>query len=378
MGQTQANKEPCKRETYLKPCKFESNDLSPPTSPSKMGKVRQLKKFGTDKPHMKLAMAKVDNIKNIKELNSNEYKSKKSDSDEGKSIDDYILLKVIGRGNFGKVMLVKSKIDNNFYALKCLKKVDVIQMKCEQLIRSEKRILEDIDHPFIIKLHLTFQTPEKLYMLFDYNNGGELFFHLQNKIRFSEDVARFYAVQLYLALSYLHYNNIIYRDVKPENIILDKEGYIKLIDFGLAKERFYNDSLTGTLCGTSEYLGNNVIKLAPELVLGNKYGFGLDWWGFGILLYEMLIGVPPFTDENKTQLFKKIVTGEPTFKYFNDKVSISKEAKDLILKLLAKRPKDRIKPESISQHAFFKNIRFDDIHKRKVIAPFIPKIVSLV
>jgi serine/threonine protein kinase len=215
--------------------------------------VRQSKKYYTEKQFLKNHLIKLDDKKNIKEVN--EYKSKNVKTSDGKTLDDYILLKVIGRGNFGKVILVKSKLNNEFYALKSMKKAEILKLKCENLINTEKRVLERTDHPFIIKLHLTFQTPEKLYMVFDYNNGGELFFHLQHKTRFNEDLVRFYGAQLYLALSYLHFNNIIYRDIKPENIILDNMGYIKLIDFGLSKDKFYSDSLTGTICGTSEYLG---------------------------------------------------------------------------------------------------------------------------
>jgi serine/threonine protein kinase len=377
MGQVPSNSngDPTKTVGFLKNCDAEENNYkNPPVSPT-LEHIRKHKKFGTEKPTYKLDLPRAEHAKNIVELNF-EYKSKKSESDEGKRVEDYVLLKTIGKGNFGKVILAKSKIDNNFYALKCLKKSEITEMKCNHLIKAEKRVLEKIDHPFIIKLHLTFQTPEKLYMLFDYNNGGELFFHLQNKIRFSEDLAKFYAAQLYLALSYLHHNNIIYRDIKPENIILDNMGYIKLIDFGLAKDKFHVDSLTGTLCGTSEYLGNYLLILAPELILGNKYGFSLDWWGFGILLYEMLIGVPPFADDNRTRLFKKIVTDEPKFTYYSDRINVSNEARDLISKLLAKNPKDRIKPDKIPLHPFFKDISFDDIFKRKAVVPFVPKIVN--
>jgi protein-serine/threonine kinase len=239
----------------------EINPLDTTTISPIIENIRKQKKFRTEKPTMKISdLPKIDNEKNIKELNF-EYKSKKSNSLEGKNIDDYILLKTIGKGNFGKVVLVKSKSDNNFYALKCLKKSEIIEMKCNHLIKAEKRVLEKIDHPFIIKLHLTFQTSEKLYMLFDYNNGGELFFHLQQKTRFNEELSCFYAAQLYLAISYLHHNNIIYRDLKPENIILDNSGYVKLIDFGLARDKFHSDSKTGTLCGTSEYIGKSFINI---------------------------------------------------------------------------------------------------------------------
>jgi protein-serine/threonine kinase len=218
-------------------------------------KVLRPKKYPTEKNVLKHCLPKLDTQRDLKQLNKEPLKSRFANTPDGKKVEDYVLLKVIGRGNFGKVILVKSKIDNHFYALKCMKKREIIELKCEGLIKTEKRVLEKIDHPFIIKLHLTFQTLDKLNMLFDYSNGGELFFHLQKKVRFSEDLSRFYAAQLYLAISYLHFNNIIYRDIKPENIILDNMGYIKLIDFGLSKDKFYSDSLTGTLCGTSEYLG---------------------------------------------------------------------------------------------------------------------------
>jgi serine/threonine protein kinase len=221
----------------------------------KIGGVLRPKKYSSDKNVLKNVLPKIDNKKNLRENNCTAQKSKFAKSSEGKSVDDYVFLKVIGRGNFGKVVLVKSKDDNNFYALKCMKKSNIAELKCETLIKTEKRTLEKIDHPFIIKLHLTFQTPDKLFLLLDYCNGGELFFHLQKKIRFSEELSKFYAAQLYLAISYLHFNNIIFRDLKPENVILDNMGYLKLIDFGLCKDKFYTDSLTATICGTPEYLG---------------------------------------------------------------------------------------------------------------------------
>jgi protein-serine/threonine kinase len=173
----------------------------------------------------------------------------------GPCLADYVFIKVIGKGNFGKVILVKSRIDNKYYALKCIKKKELIKRECVDLIKTEKRVLKKISHPFIIKLHESFQNDEKVYMLFDYTNGGDLFFHLNDKTRFSENVSKIYAAQLYLALEYLHRNNIIYRDLKPENILLDKNGNIKLIDFGLSKDNFDKFSRGTTMCGTGEYLG---------------------------------------------------------------------------------------------------------------------------
>jgi protein-serine/threonine kinase len=199
-------------------------------------------------------VVRVKKFKTSKELNKLNLKLVAAD------IADYVFIKVIGKGNFGKVVLVKSRVDEKYYALKCLKKKELIKKECVELIKTEKRVLKKICHPFIIKLHHAFQTHDKLYMLFEYINGGDLFFHLNNCIRFSEDVAKFYAAQLYLALNYLHDNNIIYRDLKPENILLDKHGNIKLIDFGLSKDNFDKDSRSFTMCGTGEYLGNNRLK----------------------------------------------------------------------------------------------------------------------
>jgi len=199
-------------------------------------------------------------------------------------------------------------------------------------------------------------------MAFDYYNGGELFFHLQKHRRFSENLTRFYAAEIYLALRFLHKGGIIYRDLKPENIILDRDGHIKLIDFGLAKSGISLDNPTSTICGTNEYI-------PPEVICGKKYAFNFDWWGFGNILYEMMFGYPAFNDQNKANLFKKIVQSEPTYKGANP----SFEAQDLLRRLLKKEPKERIKAEDIPSHPWFKGINFDEIAVMKVAPPFKPK-----
>jgi serum/glucocorticoid-regulated kinase 2 len=201
-----------------------------------------------------------------------------------KDLSGYELLKVIGKGTFGKVVLARSKDDNKLYALKCLKKEHILRTKNIINLRNEKRIIEELDNPFIVKLKFTFQSKDKIFMGFEYFNGGELFFHLhRNKVSFSEDVVRFYAAEIYLALRYLHSKGVVYRDLKPENIILDEEGHIKLIDFGLARDNMTEQSMTSTFCGTNEYI-------PPELLKGESYTFNFDWWGYGVLLYEMLYG----------------------------------------------------------------------------------------
>jgi len=206
-------------------------------------------------------------------------------------------------------------------------------------------------------------------MGFEYFNGGELFFHLhRNKVSFSEDVVRFYAAEIYCALWYLHKNGIVYRDLKPENIILDEEGHLKLIDFGLAKDNISEKNLTSTFCGTNEYI-------PPELLKGEKYGFSFDWWGYGVLLYEMLFGKPSFYDNNRTTLFKKIIFEEPNY---TTNRSVSNEAVNLIRQLLDKNIKKRINPEKIPSHPFFsKKINFDDIASLKIKPPFKPKVKGL-
>jgi len=269
-------------------------------------------------------------------------------------------LKVIGRGTFGKVLLVKSDDDNKLYALKCIKKIHVLKTNNLSNILNEKKIFEKLDSPFIIKLIQTFQDQEMLYLLFDYYNGGELFFHIQKMKRFNEEIVKFYAAEIYCALEYLHTQKIIYRDLKPENIVLDKFGHIKLIDFGLAKD--FNKKrvdLCSTFCGTNEYI-------PPEVISGERYSYNFDWWGYGNIIYEMLYGRPPFTDStgSKNTLFQKIVKEEPNF----TKYTISHEAKDLIKSLLKKNPNDRINPARIPKHPFFKNIDFNMI-RAKLITP---------
>jgi len=185
----------------------------------------------------------------------------------------------------------------------------------------------------------------------------------KDKKRFSENLARFYAAEIYLALSHLHKEKFIYRDLKPENVVLDKNGHVKLIDFGLAKGNISSSNLTGTVCGTNEYI-------PPEVICGKRYGFNFDWWGFGNILYEMLFGFPPFSDRNKSDLFKKIVYQEPSFRGIN----ISDDAQDLLKRLLKKDPKERIKPHEIPSHPWFKNLNFEDIMNLRVDPPFKPKV----
>ncbi|XP_054701839.1 serine/threonine-protein kinase Sgk2 isoform X4 [Grus americana] len=198
---------------------------------------------------------------------------------------DFDFLKVIGKGSFGKVLLAKRKCDGTFYAVKVLHKKTILKKKEQNHIMAERNVLlKNVKHPFLVGLHYSFQTSEKLYFVLDYVNGGELFFHLQRERCFREPRARFYAAEVASAIGYLHSLNIIYRDLKPENILLDCQGHIVLTDFGLCKEGMEQEETTSTFCGTPEYL-------APEVLKKQPYDRTVDWWCLGAVLYEMLFGL---------------------------------------------------------------------------------------
>jgi len=279
-------------------------------------------------------------------------------------LDDFTLLKVIGKGSYGKVMLVRHKDDpeETVYAMKMLRKENVIKRNQVEHTKTERNVLEAVSHPFIVTLHYAFQTPKKLYFVLEYCPGGELFFHLSRAGRFSEGRCRFYASEILLAIEYLHRLNIIYRDLKPENILLASDGYLKLTDFGFAKKIEHR---TYTLCGTPEYI-------APEVLLNKGHGKPVDWWTLGILVYEMIVGYPPFVDEDPMGIYQKILAGKVYFpKYFD------KNAKALVKKLLTADLSKRYGnlkdgPMDILKHAWFSSLNFAELEEFKVPAPYKP------
>ncbi len=230
----------------------------------------------------------------VRERNNNaenKLKEKEIDEDENNSritLSNFTLLKVVGKGAFGKVLQVRR--DDKLYAMKILKKENVIKRNQIEHTRTERRVLGFVRHPFIVSLYYAFQTETKLFLVLDYCGGGELFFHLGKAGRFKEDRARFYSASIALAIEYLHSKNIIYRDLKPENVLLDSEGHIKLTDFGLSKENITDLNLAHSFCGTPEYL-------APEILRRCGHGKPADWWSLGALLYEMLTGMQPLIKE---------------------------------------------------------------------------------
>jgi len=232
--------------------------------------------------------------------------------------------------------------------------------------KAEKNILQKLCHPFLVNLNYSFQTPDKLYFIMDYVNGGELFFHLQKDKTFTEERARFYCAEIVLGLEYLHNSGVLYRDLKPENLLLTGEGHICMTDFGISKEGLLSDDdRTATFCGTPEYL-------APEVLEGSGYGKAVDWWSFGTLMCEMLTGLPPFYAEDVHQMYQQIMTAK-----LKIPSSVSSEATDLLEKLLVRDPSARLtEPEKIKKHKWFSCIDWAKLATKEVKPPFIPPVKS--
>jgi protein-serine/threonine kinase len=284
----------------------------------------------------------------------------KAKRDAKLTVEDFIWVKVIGRGSFGKVYLVQKKSNKKYYALKTLKKEDIIARELVVNAFTEKNVLQNSAHPFVVKLRYSFQTESTLYLVMDYLPGGELFHHLKKRGRFDEDTARFYACEVILAIEYIHDKlDIMYRDLKPENILLDSSGHIKVTDFGLStstKKAF-------SFSGTPEYF-------APEILAEKGYDKSVDWWSLGCLLYEMLAGQPPYKYKTKPQLFNDILNNKPIMpSYF------SKESVDLLSRLMTKNPEERLGFKGsveIKEHPFFKVLDWEEISSKKRNPPIVP------
>jgi serum/glucocorticoid-regulated kinase 2 len=233
---------------------------------------------------------------------------------------------------------------------------------------AERLVLAQVESPFIVPLKFSFQTEQKLYLVLAFVNGGELFHHLQREHRFDEKRARFYSAELLLALEHLHELDVVYRDLKPENILLDYTGHIALCDFGLCKLNMKDNEKTNTFCGTPEYL-------APEILSGNGYDKTIDWWTLGVLLYEMLAGLPPFYDEVTDKMYEKILNDPLVFGE-----EFGPEAQSILTGLLNRNPAKRLGAkgaDEIKKHPFFdKHIDFKLLAKKRIQPPFKPSVVS--
>ncbi|ELU04030.1 hypothetical protein CAPTEDRAFT_114953 [Capitella teleta] len=283
---------------------------------------------------------------------------------------DFSFLKVLGKGSFGKVMLAELKGTGVHYAIKALKKDIVLEDDDVECTMIEKRILSlSCQHPYLTHLHSTFQSVSHLFFVMEYLNGGDLMFHIQQAGRFDIERSRFYAAEIICGLQFLHERNTIYRDLKLDNVMLDRDGHIKIADFGMCKENVIGESKASTFCGTPDYI-------APEILKGLKYNCSVDWWSFGVLLYEMLIGQSPFHGDDEDDLFHSICNDTPHYPRW-----IKGDAASCISLLLERDAELRLgMPDCtcgpIRSHPFFKTVDWVRLERREIEPPFKPKIKS--
>ncbi|KAM9758779.1 protein kinase C delta type-like [Menidia menidia] len=284
----------------------------------------------------------------------------------GLTLNHLTFHKVLGKGSFGKVMLAELKGRGQYFAVKVLKKDVVIMDDDVECTMVEKRILALAwENPFLTHLYSTFQSKEHLFFVMEYLNGGDLMFHIQDKGRFDINRATFYAAEIVVGLQFLHSKGVVYRDLKLDNVMLDKDGHIKIADFGMCKENISVDNRATTFCGTPDYI-------APEILLGQKYTFSVDWWSFGVLVYEMLIGQSPFQGDDEDELFESIRSDVPHYPRW-----ITKESKSLMEQLFEREPTRRLGVVGdIRAQPFFKTINWSELEKRQVDPPFKPKVKS--
>lgn len=285
---------------------------------------------------------------------------------------DFEPLTCLGKGSFGTVLLVRHIQTGKLYAQKQLRKASlVVKKRLVEQTKTERTILESVNrHPFVVKLFYAFQDHEKLYLILEYAQGGELFNYLATQHMLTEDVAAFYMAELVLALEHLHHDlGVVYRDLKPENCLLDATGHLLLTDFGLSKVAVDEERCTSIL-GTAEYM-------APEVIQGRPYGKECDWWSLGILGFDLMTGSPPFSGNNQGKIQEKIVKSKLTFPYF-----LSPDAKDLLTRLLRKEPAKRLgyrgrkDIQIIKSHRFFRGIDWKSLEKRAVMPPIQPVITD--
>ncbi|ETE63794.1 Protein kinase C zeta type [Ophiophagus hannah] len=297
---------------------------------------------------------------------------------QGLGLQDFDLIRVIGRGSYAKVLLVRLKKNDQIYAMKVVKKELVHDDEDIDWVQTEKHVFEQAsNNPFLVGLHSCFQTTSRLFLVIEYVNGGDLMFHMQRQRKLPEEHARFYAAEICIALNFLHERGIIYRDLKLDNVLLDTEGHIKLTDYGMCKEGLGPGDTTSTFCGTPNYI-------APEILRGEEYGFSVDWWALGVLMFEMMAGRSPFdiiTDNpdmnTEDYLFQVILEKPIRIPRF-----LSVKASHVLKGFLNKDPKERLgcQPQTgfseIKSHTFFRSIDWDLLEKKQATPPFQPQITD--
>uniref|UniRef100_A0A8C1CBV6 protein kinase C n=1 Tax=Cyprinus carpio carpio TaxID=630221 RepID=A0A8C1CBV6_CYPCA len=297
---------------------------------------------------------------------------------QGLGLGDFDLIRVIGRGSYAKVLLVRLKKNEQIYAMKVVKKELVHDDEDIDWVQTEKHVFEQAStNPFLVGLHSCFQTESRLFLVIDYVNGGDLMFHMQKQRKLPEEHARFYAAEICIALNFLHEKGIIYRDLKLDNVLLDQDGHIKITDYGMCKEGIRPGDTTSTFCGTPNYI-------APEILRGEDYGFSVDWWALGVLMFEMMAGRSPFDiitdnpDMNTEEYLFQVILEKP----IRIPRSLSVKAASVLKGFLNKDPKERLGCQvqtgftDIKSHTFFRSIDWDQLEQKQVMPPFKPQITD--
>jgi len=280
------------------------------------------------------------------------------------NLSDFTIKVTVGTGSFGRVKLIVQIKTGKYYALKILKKNEIIKLKQVDHILSEISILNSIDFPFCVNMFGIAQDDRYLYIVLEYVPGGELFTYLRTVQYLQPEPAKSYAAQVTLIFEHLHSKNIVYRDLKPENLLIDQKGFLKLTDFGFAK---IIEGRTYTLCGTPEYL-------APEILLQKGHGKPVDWWCLGILIYEMLVGIDPFSDDEPMAVYQNILRGKVKFPSTFD-ADAKSLVKHLLVADLAKRFGNlKGGANDIKEHRWFKSFDWKLLLKKETKPFFIPKI----
>ena len=281
-------------------------------------------------------------------------------------IEDFTLIRCIGKGNFGKVMLATHRDDpQTYFAIKMLKKYSIVENEEYASVRAEKKILKMASNegfPFLTQAHAFFQDDNRIYFVMEFVEGGDLMFHIQNR-QFSLADSKFYLAELVLALEFLHEKGVMYRDLKLDNVLLSRDGHVKLADYGLSRCDLPADGLTRTFCGTPEFM-------APEMLLDQPYGFAIDFWAFGVLVYQVLENRSPFYGNNEREIFQATLKGK-----FDFLPSTDKHSRSLITKLLTAKVADRLCDWSaVKAHPFFTGVDWEALKQLAVPAPFVPEL----
>lgn len=286
------------------------------------------------------------------------------------TLDELEVIATLGIGGFGRVELVQTTKDKRTYALKCLKKKHIIDTRQQEHIHSEKKIMSQANSPFICKLYRTFKDRKYVYMLLELCLGGELWSILRDRGCFDDSTSRFFVACVVEAVEYLHSRGIVYRDLKPENLLLNKDGYIKLVDFGFAKRIGFGRK-TWTFCGTPEYV-------APEIILNKGHDLSADCWSLGILIFELLTGSPPFYASDPMKTYNIILRGMDVMEFPK---KIGRNPQNLIRRLCRESPTERLGYQKdgladVKNHKWFHGFHWQGLLDRTLEAPIKPKVKS--